>query len=552
MKVILKGNIVDGMTFEVEKNSTVEEILKQVEDKLPYPIYACKFDNIYRALTHKITHDCTVEFLDMKNQATWLIYQNSLSLIFIKAIHDVMGKDVQVSIRNSLNKGIYINSTKRIDEETLPKIEKRMREIVEADEPIVKEYFSRKQAMKLAKELNQKETYAILKSRPSLQDVSIYTLMDETQIFYSLMVPSTSYLKYFDLHLFESGVILRFPHQNNPLALSDYREQHLLYDAFKQTTKWGNLMGTKYVSNLNQKIAKNEYKDIILMQEALHENRIVNLSKEIIDKGKRVVLICGPSSSGKTSFANRLIIQLRVNGYKTLYLGTDDYFVNRDQTPIDENGEKDYENIEAVDCDLFVSNLKDLLNKELVDLPKYDFVLGEKIFGERKTKIDDDTIIVIEGIHALNERLTNGIRGSKKFKIYISPFSPISLDRLNRFPTTDARMLRRMVRDHQFRGRSVHQTLRDWPKVRTGEDKNIFPVQEEADVYFNSNCLYELAVLKKYAEPLLKEVTRDQEEYAEAQRMLSYLRFVDTIEDDDIIANNSIIREFIGGSSIVS
>ena len=358
-------------------------------------------------------------------------------------------------------------------------------------------------------------------------------------------------MQYFELKNYKNGLLLRFPHQSNPLIIPEFEEQNVLYKAFSEVNRWGQLTNTNYVVDLNEQILTMGLKELYLMQEALHEKKISDIADEILKSKKRVVLICGPSSSGKTSFANRLSIQLKVNGLSTLCLGTDDYFVNRDQTPLDENGQKDYESIKAVDIKLFTSDIQKLLNGQEVDLPYFDFTKGEKIFGDKITKIDKKHVLIIEGIHALNEKLTEGISENEKFKIYISPFSPISIDHHNRIPTTDCRMLRRMVRDYQFRNRSVKQTIAEWPKVRAGEEKNIFPYADQAEVFFNSNCIYEFAVLKKYAEPLLREVKPDEEEYAEAQRMLSFLRFFDVATDDDKIVNNSIIREFIGGSILV-
>ena len=550
MKITVKGNDIKERTLEYPKGIKVEDVLNDVKDELPYPIYSCKLDNAYRALTHIISHDCTIEFLDIRNQATWLVYQNSLILLFVKALHDVCGKDYKVSVRNSINKGLYTTLNKEIDEKTIAKIESYMYELVERDIPIIKEWSSKEAAKKIALDIGQKETYRIIKSMHSMQDLSIYSLEKEKGIFYSLMVPSTSYLKLFELRKYKRGLLIRFPHQKDPSLIQPYQDEQILYDAFRQTYGWGKITGIKYISDMNERVNEN-HEDLFLLQEALHNKRINELSEEILKRNARVVLICGPSSSGKTTFAKRLCIQLRVSGKKTLYLGTDDYFLDRSEMIPDENGELDFESLKAVDTKLFIRDMNNLLKGETVDIPTFDFLKGEKEYGKRITKIDEDTIIVIEGIHALNKKLTDGIPDNTKYKIYISPFSPISLDRINRFPTTDSRMLRRLVRDYQFRGRSVRETLRDWHKVRAGEDTNIFPLGKEADAFFNSNCIYEMGVLKKYAEPLLKEIKRDEEEYAEAQRMLGYLSFVNTIEDDDLIVNNSIIREFIGGSAIV-
>lgn len=550
MKIIVKGNNLKERTLEYPSGTRVLEVLKDVKDELPYPIYSCKLDNAYRALTHIMSHDSTIEFLDIRNQATWLVYQNSLILLFIKALHDICGKEYKVSVRNSINKGLYITLNNEIDEDTIAKLESYMFELVEKDIPIKKEWNNKEIAKKIALDIGQKETYRIINSMYSMQDLSIYSLDKEKGIFYSLMVPSTSYLSLFELRKYKRGLLIRFPHQKDPSTIQPYQDEQILYDAFKQTYGWGKITGIKYISDMNERVNEN-HEDLFLLQEALHNKRINELSEEILKRATRIVLICGPSSSGKTTFAKRLCIQLRVSGKKTLYLGTDDYFLNRSEMIPDENGELDFESLDAVDTKLFIRDMNNLLNGETVDIPTFNFVKGEKEYGDRLTKISDDTIIVIEGIHALNKKLTDGIPDDTKYKIYISPFSPISLDRINRFPTTDSRMLRRLVRDYQFRGKSVKETLRDWHKVRAGEDTNIFPLGKEADAFFNSNCIYEMGVLKKYAEPLLKEVKRDEEEYAEAQRMLGYLSFVNTIEDDDLIVNNSIIREFIGGSAIV-
>ena len=550
MKITVKGPNLSEQTIERPFGIRVEDILNDFKDQMPYPIYACKLDNAYRALTHQISHDSSIEFLDLRNQATWLIYQNSLILLFSKALHTLLGKKIRFNVRNSLNKGLYITTSREIDEEDLKQIEEEMWKLVYENIPIVKVYRKRKDTMKIARELGQQETYKILKTLPKIQDLTIYSLADEKLIFYSLAVPSTSYLQYFELRKYKHGLLLRFPHQKSPTALMPFNDEEILYDAFRQTYNWGHITGIKYISDMNEK-AGEDHEDLFLLQEALHNKRINELSDDIIRRKDRIVLICGPSSSGKTTFAKRLCIQLRANGKKTLYLGTDDYFLERDETPLDENGEKDFESINAVDTALFTSDMNKLLKGEKTDIPAFDFIQGKKIFGTRITKIDENTIIVIEGIHGLNPKLTEGIPDDTKYKIYISPFSPVSLDRINRFPTTDARMLRRLVRDYQFRGRSARDTLRDWPKVRAGEDNNIFPLSREADAFFNSNCIYELPVLKKYAEALLLDIKREEPEYAEAQRMLGYLNFVCSIEDDDLIVNNSIIREFIGGSAIV-
>ena len=328
-------------------------------------------------------------------------------------------------------------------------------------------------------------------------------------------------------------------------------DEVLLYQVFGETKLWARLMGISYVGDLNEKVESGEYKDIIQISEALHEKKIAQIADMITKQKKRIILISGPSSSGKTTFARRLIVQLRVNGLEPLYLGTDDYFVERSQTPRDEHGEPNYEDITALDLELFNSDMNKLLSGEEVDIPTFDFLNGTKVFGRRITRAKAGHPILIEGIHGLNRQLTEDIPDEEKFKIYISPLTQLNIDEHNRIPTTDARMLRRLVRDYLFRGHTAQSTIRAWPKVRRGEDKNIFPYNGEADVFFNSEHIYELSVLKKYAEPLLLQITRQEPEYGEAVRMLKYLQFFKTIEDDSVIANNSIIREFIGGSIFV-
>ena len=551
MKVTVSGPSLAPRDYEFDSYVTVEEILQMVKDEMPYPIYLCKLDNNYRWLKHEVVHDAQIEFLDIRNTACWSVYQNSLSLVYMKAVHDVLGEDAIVTVQNSFNKGLYTLINKEFDYRSVVKIEDRMREIVNANLPIEKQYLKKDEAIALAKELKQEETVKLLKSIPNVRSVEIFSLVKEMQIFYGLLVPSTGYLQLFELIPYKDGILLRYPHPNDPNTIPEWEDQALLYEAFQEAKQWGKLLEISYVDDVNEIVKANKVRDMFMLQEALHEKRISNIADRICRTHKRVVLICGPSSSGKTTFAKRLIVQLRVNGYKTMYMGTDDYFKESHEAPYDENGERDYESIRAIDTKLFVNNLKGLLAGEMVDLPRYEFATQSKVFGERFTQISEDTIIVIEGIHALNHLLTEGIDDNWKYKIYISPFTPLSVDHHNRIMTTDCRLLRRIVRDHQFRNWSCKQTIDTWPKVRAGEDNNIFPFHSEADTFFNSNCIYELNVLKKYAEPMLKEIKRSEPEYAEAQRLLSFLRFFQTIEDTSDIVNNSIIREFIGGSIMV-
>lgn len=549
LRTALRGNFEE---IEVNQGTTIEEIYKQYEKILPYTILAAKVNNKFEDLTYELFEDCNLELLDMRTQAANLIYQYSLSLIYLKAVYDCLG-NVKVEIQNSLNKGLYteIKTEKPVTARQVHAIEKRMTEIVKEDIPFVKEVVSREEAMDILAQDGLKEKQRILSESLDLNQVKFYSLNGVRDFFYGLMVPSTGYIKYFELMKYRRGVLLRFPHPSDPNVIPEYEDEKKMYQAFGEQTKWDKLLDVNYVADLNDKIENGQYKELIQLSEALHEKKIAEIADMIKKQHKRIILIAGPSSSGKTTFARRLCIQLKVNGLNPLYMGTDDYFVERENSPLDEHGEKDYENLRALDIHLFNDNMNDLLAGKEVDLPTFDFMTGHKVFGERITSIKPVQPIVIEGIHALNEKLTEYIPKEEKFKIYISPLTQLNIDAHNRIPTTDERMLRRMVRDNLYRGHNAQSTINSWPKVRAGEDVNIFPYNSEADVLFNSYHVYEIAVLKKYAEPLLRQITPEEPEYAEAIRMLKFLRFFKTIDDDHVIVNNSIIREFIGGSIFV-
>ena len=549
LRTALRGNFEE---IEVNQGTTIEEIYKQYEKTLPYTILAAKVNNKFEDLTYELFEDCNLELLDMRTQAANLIYQYSLSLIYLKAVYDCLG-NVKVEIQNSLNKGLYteIKTEKPVTARQVHAIEKRMTEIVKEDIPFVKEVVSREEAMDILAQDGLKEKQRILSESLDLNQVKFYSLNGVRDFFYGLMVPSTGYIKYFELMKYRRGVLLRFPHPSDPNVIPEYEDEKKMYQAFGEQTKWDKLLDVNYVADLNDKIENGQYKELIQLSEALHEKKIAEIADMIKKQHKRIILIAGPSSSGKTTFARRLCIQLKVNGLNPLYMGTDDYFVERENSPLDEHGEKDYENLRALDIHLFNDNMNDLLAGKEVDLPTFDFMTGHKVFGERITSIKPVQPIVIEGIHALNEKLTEYIPKEEKFKIYISPLTQLNIDAHNRIPTTDERMLRRMVRDNLYRGHNAQSTINSWPKVRAGEDVNIFPYNSEADLLFNSYHVYEIAVLKKYAEPLLRQITPEEPEYAEAIRMLKFLRFFKTIDDDHVIVNNSIIREFIGGSIFV-
>lgn len=553
MKIKLQPQI-DAAYEEItmDRPVTVKELADRYQPKLPYTVLLANVDGKDEELTYLLDRDCVVRLLDMRTYSANLVYQHSLSLIYLKAVMDVLG-DLSVEIENSLNKGLYteIKTPEPITEEQIAAVEQRMHELVKADLPIVREVYSRQEAIEIWGSYNYPEKSRLLEHAEDVETAKFYTLEGYRNFFYGLMTPSTGYVEHFELRKYRRGVLLRFPHPSHPDRIPAFEDDKKLYGAFGEANKWQHLLDILYLEDLNEKIRHGEAKDLILLSEALHEKKIAEIADRITKEKRRIILIAGPSSSGKTTFARRLCVQLRVNGLQPLYMGTDDYFVERCDTPLGEDGKPNYENLDALDIDLFNDNMNRLLAGEKVDLPEFDFLEGKKKYGRRITSIRSNQPIVIEGIHALNDILTEKIDEEQKFRIYISPFTQLNIDVHNRVPTTDARMLRRIVRDYKFRGHSAAQTIALWPKVRTGEDVNIFPYNGRADVLFNSALVYELSVLKKYAQPLLEAVGPEEEEYSEAVRMLKFIRFFDVIDEEQYIPNNSIMREFIGGSVFV-
>lgn len=541
----------EPIEIEVEKGTTIRDVYLEFEDAAPYTVLLAKVNNRYAGLTERIEEPCSIEFLDMRSHVGRLVYQHGLIMIYLKAVEETMGRQ-KVEVMAALSKGLYteINDGEEIPDEALDAIRQRMNEIVEKDMQFFKVTADRKAAKMEFEWAGLSEKLRIVEQFKNVDKFVYYSLEGFINFFYGVMVPSTSYITGFEVKRYRRGILLALPEKREGSGLQ-YIDDRKLYSAFMQTKKWQKVLGTQFVLDLNNKIRKGEAKEIIQLSEALHEQNIIELAQRIIKEKKRIILISGPSSSGKTTFARRLCIQLKVNGKKPLYLGTDDYFKNREDTPLNEKGEKDYECLEAVEVEMFNRDMNALLAGQKVDLPEFDFIEGVKKYGKRITSIEHGDPIVIEGIHALNKKMTPAIDDKEKFKIYISPLTQLNIDDHNRISVTDARMLRRIVRDYQFRDHTAASTIKSWPSVRAGENKNVFPFNGEADVFINTMHVYEIGVLKKYAAPLLKEITPDQEEYAEARRLLAFLRFFETIEDDHLIVNNSILREFIGGSVFV-
>jgi uridine kinase len=490
-----------------------------------------------------------VEFLDLSTADGMKIYQRSVTFLLIRAAKDIM-PDGHVIVNHSISKGFHceFEGPTKLTCELLEKIEQRMRELVDQDIPIEKISVPLDEAMKIFEENGMEDKKQLFKYRRASR-VNLYKLGWLMNYFYGYMVPSTGYLKLFRLMYDAPGFIFQFPTTKEPDRLPKYMPQEKLSQILMEHERWGRILRVDTVAALNDLIADQGIGDLIRISEALHEKKIAQIADKIADKKDTVgvVLIAGPSSSGKTTFAQRLAIQLRVNGMRPHAISIDDYFVNREFTPIDENGEYDFEALEAIDVKLFNEHLTQLLNGEIVEIPSFNFKTGRREYHGRKIKKGPNDILIVEGIHGLNEKLTAETPKENKFKIYISALTQLNIDDHNRIPTTDIRLLRRIVRDNQFRGFDAQRTIELWPSVRRGEERNIFPFQEEADIMFNSALVYEAAVLKQFAEPLLFKIDRSSCYYSEAKRLFKFLDFFLGVNSEEI-PNNSIIRELIGGS----
>ncbi|MCX7842609.1 MAG: nucleoside kinase [Clostridia bacterium] len=545
----IRVKLFDGSEKEVPEGISLFELSRDYEKFYKSTIVAAKVDNDIKELNFRLYSDCRVEFIDMTTDDGLRIYCRSLCFILIKAVHDLF-PDRKVVISHSISKGAFceVKGGTELTVEEVGRIEARMRELVEAKIPFVKRITSLKAAKELLRKAGRMDRLHAVEHRDKPY-VTVYSLDGLDDYFYGYMLPDTGYVKVFEVKHYAHGLILRFPDKSNPDALPEFFEQRKLFNIFMENKRWNRILGIENIGMLNDIIKDGKSSEIIRVAEALHEKKIAQIADMIAfnEDKKRVVLIAGPSSSGKTTFANRLSIQLKVNGLKPVTISLDDYFVDRDRTPVDESGDYDFEALEAIDVALFNKHLEDLIAGNEVEIPIFNFPNGCREPAGRKLRIDEDNILVIEGIHGLNERLTASIPREKKFKIYVSALTSMNIDNHNRIPTTDARIIRRIVRDHQFRGCSAINTIKRWPSVRRGEEKNIFPFQEHADVMFNSSLVYELGVLKTMAEPLLAEIDNSYPEYSEAKRLIEFLSYFLAIESREI-PFNSIIREFMGGS----
>ncbi|MGI6330529.1 MAG: nucleoside kinase [Zhaonellaceae bacterium] len=544
----LKVTLLD-QTLDVPKGISLLELSRQVEEQYESAIVAAKVNNVLKDLSFRIEEDSHIDFIDLTTDDGFRIYQRSVSFLLIKAVGEVFPQ-ATITIEHSISKGLYceLHGIDPLTEKDVQAIERRMKEMVEEDIEFHMDIVPLPEALKLFEKEGQLDKVKLLKYR-NLPTIKIYSCGWLRDYFYGIMVPSTGYLKHFELKFYMPGFILRYPDKSDPTTIPEYKEQPKLFSVFREAEKWAKILEIEDVGSLNDHIAAGYGDELIRISEALHEKKIAQLADMITNERNqiRLILIAGPSSSGKTTFAQRLSVQLRVNNVKPISISLDDYFVSRDKTPLDENGEPDFEALEAIDLDLFNEQLTKLIQGVEVELPVFNFLTGQREYRGKKVKIKRDQPIIIEGIHGLNDVLTSAIPRGSKFKIYISALTQLNIDNHNRIPTTDARIIRRIVRDNQFRSHDALKTIKLWPKVRRGEEKNIFPFQEDADVMFNSHLPYELAVLKKYAEPLLAEIAPSEPEFSEAKRLLKFLSYFLPL-DDSAIPNNSIIREFIGNS----
>lgn len=536
----------------VPEGTTLLELSKEYDTDLDCRILAADVEREILELYEPITKDCSIEFLTGTNKHGYRILERALSFIFVRAACEVYGAESEIKIEHSLDKGLYCEIAPQkgiVDQTSVAKMQETMRQIIDQDDAFEKHTFPLDEAKEILKNQYRPMKMALLNYRTKTT-VNMYKCGWLWDYFYSVLPPSTGYTRVFELKYQEPGIILRLPKQSNPRELPEFQHDRMMAEIFRESEEWNQLVGVPYVAYLNRAVEENKYRRIIQVSEALHEKKIIEIADTIKKMRKRVVLIAGPSSSGKTSFAQRLSVQLNVLGLKACAVSTDDYFIDREFAPKDEKGNYRFEDLDAVDVELFNQQLNDLLAGKEVDIPIYNFITGVKEFGKRITVLEPDEVMIVEGIHGLNEALSNQVRHRDKFKIYISPFTALGIDDHNRIPTTDARLFRRIVRDNRTRGASAQKTIRTWPEVRGGEERNIFPYQEEADVMFNTSLPYELAVLKKYCQPLLDAVGKDEEEYTEAKRLSRLLSYFVPIEDESTILNNSILKEFIGGSCL--
>lgn len=536
---------------DVPIGSSLLDIYTAVGAPLRYRPMNAQVNNKTESLNFRCWQPKDIEFIDYTQLSGLRTYVRSLCHIFSKAVYDIW-PTATLNLEHPVSKGYYcvIHNGKNIDLETIEKIKKRMWKLIDADLPFLHKSVRTVDAAVLFRERGMNDKARLIETA-GLPYTSYYELEGYINFFYGCLTPSTGYIQLFDLEPYMDGVLLRIPKQTDPMELQPVIKQDKMFEAYKEHLTLQRTVGLDNVGDLNLAIEKGRSQDIILVSEAMQEKQVAKIAEKIADgykEGIRIVLISGPSSSGKTTFCKRLQVQLTTNLLHPVGISLDDYFLNREDTPKDEHGEYDFESLYALDLPYFNKDLKKLLSGEEIELPSFNFESGRRIFKGKKLKLRENSILVIEGIHALNPELTEFIDDKYKYRVYVSVLTSISLDNHNWIPTTDNRLLRRIIRDYRFRGYSAEDTINRWPSVRRGEDKWIFPYQENADAMFNSAMLYELAALRKYAEPILAQVPESNKANAEAYRLLRFLRYFNYIPTEEL-PGTSLLREFLGGGS---
>lgn len=536
-------------TLTIPFGMSVQQLAKAENIRLEYPILGALINNKVRECAYRIHKPCTVQFFDITSSYGHLMYTRSVYFILHKAVKDILPSKVKLKILHSISGGKYCeldNLDQPLNQRVVSLLYKRMKEIVDSDLPFERMELPTQEAVQLFKQEGLDDKHELLRHRTRIY-TSIYKLGNTVNYYFGNLVPSTGLIHLFGLELYESGMLLKAPQQNHPTTLSHTHEVPKLFSVYQDYKKWANLIGIPYVYNVNSKIIEGKIQETILISESYQEKVLAQLADQIHERQSKVVLISGPSSSGKTTSCKRLSVQLGILGYDPVQISVDDFFVEREDTPKDENGEYDFESIDAIDLSLFNDTLKRLLQGEEVPLPTFDFTLGKKLWKGNTIQLRPNSILVIEGIHCLNPRLTEQIEESIKFKIFVSALTCISIDRQNPIPTTDNRLIRRIIRDYNYRGYSARETISRWPSVRRGENRNIFPFQENADAMFNTSLICEMGVLKQYAIPILSAVPENCVEFAEAYRLQKFLSYFKGIPEEKI-PGTSILREFVGGS----
>lgn len=542
---------IDGQRHAFPQGISYGEIAKVFQDRAEAPILLVLADGRLRELHKHANRDCELSFVTVKDQIGYNAYKRSAVLVLLKAIYNVYASKhtYRAVLHYSLGNSFYftLDGDLLVDQAFLDAVGEEMRRIVKAKLPISKRNINTDDAIALFHRHQMYDKERLFRYR-RVSKVNIYSLDGFDDYYYGFMASHTGYIRTFDLKLYDEGFVLMFPDIKDPDRVSPFRPMDKIFQVQKESQEWGDKMDVSTVGELNDRITSEGIQKILLIQEALHEAKISSIARQIIEAGdKKFVMIAGPSSSGKTTFSHRLSIQLTAHGMRPHPIAVDNYFVDREKTPLDEFGEKNYECLEAIDVEQFNKDMLALLAGEEIELPVFNFKTGKREYKGDYLKLGPEDILVIEGIHGLNDKLSYALPKESKFRIYISALTQLNVDEHNRIPSTDGRLLRRIVRDARTRGSSAKETIARWPSVRRGEDENIFVFQEEADVMFNSALVYELACLKVYAEPLLFGIERDAPEYLEAKRLLKFLDYFVPVPSEQI-PQNSILREFVGGS----